>query len=610
MWRRLASLAVMLAFAPLAGANPRERVEFLYIDANVGGSSGGHAAVKLGDTVYHFQNDDGYTRLTRENWKRFRFIYNDVDNRNIHIARVPVRATDAEKVRDRLSLLYLVQNRHVDYLHALQDDERLLTSLQEGVPAALPGIGFFQQQAHVASALDELREFVGQRLGPDFIASERHRLTGRLAALRYAPATMGAAHLSPDEYPDYPQTFAEQAQDLYARWFALTAIKLGWPLRDTIVIDAGSLDSANLEANSPGLERMWLSHYRESLRDAILQNLFAPYPGSGKSLLLSLARHEALSLSLASGRLLLIDTLPYPSSSARQPLAEDEQAPLQRLVQQLREIIPSLRQTVFSLQEPDEAAYHRLEIAASELREAERGLRFHYSIHLNATDGPPEGLGYAVLPLKPGSPASWELPRATAQTKAKEFLEKMQSAYEYQLVTHNCVTELAQAVNSSFAGQDESRVLGGHLEPGAAQGFVPFRFFELVKRHYRVTATETLPSYRNQQLARLSHNGEDWAVLARESNALTSSVYQARAGDSAFLMFTEQGFWTRPLFGAINLGYGLGATATGVLTAPADQGSLLKEGLHGMLFSLPELAFWNIRKGSFNEMSPRQDEPN
>ncbi|MDD1649359.1 MAG: hypothetical protein LUO80_03050, partial [Methylococcaceae bacterium] len=71
MWRRLASLAVMLAFAPLAGANPRERVEFLYIDANVGGSSGGHAAVKLGDTVYHFQNDDGYTRLTRENWKRF-----------------------------------------------------------------------------------------------------------------------------------------------------------------------------------------------------------------------------------------------------------------------------------------------------------------------------------------------------------------------------------------------------------------------------------------------------------------------------------------------------------------------------------------------------------
>jgi hypothetical protein len=31
---------------------------------------------------------------------------------------------------------------------------------------------------------------------------------------------------------------------------------------------------------------------------------------------------------------------------------------------------------------------------------------------------------------------------------------------------------------------------------------------------------------------------------------------------------------------------------------------LLKEGLFGMLFSIPELGLWNIRKGTFNEMSP------
>lgn len=607
-WHRPATAAVLLAFAPLAGAAARDSVEFLYIDANVGGSSGGHVAVKLGETVYHFQNDEGYTRLTRENWQRFRFIYNDVDNRNIHIARVPVRATDAERIRDRLSLLYLVQNRHVAFLQALQDDERLLHSLQAGLPAALPGIGFFQPRAQVSSSHGELRALVEQRHGQQFMARERHRLTRRLAALRYAPVPIGDAELSPEHYPAYRQTFADQAQDLYAHWFALSVVELGWPLREDVLIDEGRLESADPSANAAGRDRVWLSQYRESVRDAILHMLSAPYPGSGKALLLALARHEALSLGLASGRLLLLDVLTHPPSPPRQALAEAEQEPLHRLLRQLRESIPSLRQTVFSLPEPDEAALHRLEVAASERREAERGLTFRQSINLTTADGPPEGLGYAVLPLRYGTPAAWALARAAAETQADAFMEKMRSAYEYQLITRNCVTELAQAVNSSFAEQDETRVLGGHLEPGAAQGFIPFRFYELVRQHYRVTGTEALPSLRNQQLARLRRNGEDWAVLLRESNTLTSTVYQPRVGDSAFLMFTEQGFWTRPLFGALNLGYGLGAAVAGVITAPVDAGELLREGLNGMLFSLPELAFWNIRKGSFSEMTPSPGE--
>lgn len=593
------AVAALLAFAPLAWATARDSVEFLYIDANVGGSSGGHVAVKLGETVYHFQNDEGYTRLTRENWWRFRFIYNDVDNRNIHIARVPVRATDAERIRDRLSLLYLVQNRHVAFLHALRDDERLLQSLQTGLPAQLPGIGFFQQRPRASSSYGEFRALVERRQGPHFMARERQRLTRRLAALRYAPVAIGDAGLSPDHYPAYPQTFSEQTQDLYARWFALSVMALGWPLREEVLIDAGRLDNGD----PAGRERVWLSQYRESVREAILHLLSAPYPGSGQALLLSLARHEALSLSLASGKLLVLDVLAHPVSSPRQALAEQEREPLQRLARQLGESIPPLRQTVFSLPEPDEAAFHRLEIAASERREAERGLAFRRSINLSTTEGPPEGLGYTLLPPRHDAPTAWVSARVSAETRADEFMEKMQSAYAYQLITRNCVTELARAVNSSFAEHDEARALGGHLEPGAAQGFVPFRFLELVRRHYRVTGTETLPSLRNRQLARLRREGEGWAVPLRESNTLTSTVYQPRAGDSAFLMFTEHGFWTRPLFGALNLGYGLGAAAAGVVTAPADAGELLREGLNGMLFSLPELAFWNIRKGSFSELN-------
>ena len=36
----------------------------------------------------------------------------------------------------------------------------------------------------------------------------------------------------------------------------------------------------------------------------------------------------------------------------------------------------------------------------------------------------------------------------------------------------------------------------------------------------------------------------------------------------------------------------------GVFTLAVDRGDLLRAGLRGVLFSLPELAFFNIRKGS------------
>jgi hypothetical protein len=105
-------------------------------------------------------------------------------------------------------------------------------------------------------------------------------------------------------------------------------------------------------------------------------------------------------------------------------------------------------------------------------------------------------------------------------------------------------------------------------------------------------------------MTQLSHQEIDWRLWLRESNTLTSSIYRPREGDSAFLMFTEHAFWTRPLLGTLNLGYALATTSAGLITAPTDDGVLLKEGLFGMLFSIPELGLWNIRKGTFNEMSP------
>ncbi len=54
-----------------------------------------------------------------------------------------------------------------------------------------------------------------------------------------------------------------------------------------------------------------------------------------------------------------------------------------------------------------------------------------------------------------------------------------------------------------------------------------------------------------------------------------------------------------PLYGAVNLVWAIGEAAAGAVTAPFDGGRRLVRGSSGALFSLPELAFFNVRKGSF-----------
>jgi len=88
-----------------------------------------------------------------------------------------------------------------------------------------------------------------------------------------------------------------------------------------------------------------------------------------------------------------------------------------------------------------------------------------------------------------------------------------------------------------------------------------------------------------------------WA-WPRECNVLTSTIYRRNDDDSFFLLFTDD--WSRPLFGAVNVAAGLAAGAVGLALVPLDRGHLLKSGVRGALFSLPELAFVNPRKGSFD----------
>jgi hypothetical protein len=134
--------------------------------------------------------------------------------------------------------------------------------------------------------------------------------------------------------------------------------------------------------------------------------------------------------------------------------------------------------------------------------------------------------------------------------------------------------------------------------------FIPIVSSGAVARSYRTGGAATRPSYRQLSLVALADNESAWRVSLRESNTLTSTIYHPGPRDSSFLFFTDDTVALRPLLGAANLLVGVADSALGLATWPADGGARLRAGLRGTLFSLPELAFVNIRKGSMAWVDP------
>lgn len=127
--------------------------------------------------------------------------------------------------------------------------------------------------------------------------------------------------------------------------------------------------------------------------------------------------------------------------------------------------------------------------------------------------------------------------------------------------------------------------------------FIPVVAHRAVRHTYRVTVRSRLRSYRRQRLARLAARQNPFLVYLRESNTLTSTIQPAAYIGEPFLFFTEDAVAPRPLLGLVNLGVGAGASVLGIVTLPFDHGHRLLEGIRGLLFSLPELAFVSLRKG-------------
>jgi hypothetical protein len=258
-----------------------------------------------------------------------------------------------------------------------------------------------------------------------------------------------------------------------------------------------------------------------------------------------------------------------------------------------------------------EADFVALEAAGNRLIEVSRTVDGRRPMRLGLGLRVPAREAMLVEPIVPAvSDEALGRHAAAAREDEDAYEGELRRLYGYNVVTRNCVTEIFRTIDAALATtltapdadairRESTRRLGGYVEVDYTFTFIPATSALMVRDAYAVAETIEVSSYRLAALARMYRRDNAAHVYLRESNTLTSTLYRRNPADSAFLFFTDDVVPPiRPLLGAVNVVAGIGVSAAGLFALPVDGGDLLRAGLKGVLFSLPELIFFNIRKGS------------
>ena len=603
-----AALLVLAVLATPTRAGAAPFVDYLYMEPNEGGSSAGHVALALDDRTYAFQRSPtGGLVLERDATEHLRYLYAVLGNRAVHRSRVAVSPAIFERLREGFNLRYVIQQRQLALVDRLALEARLLRmltarsrklgdaakprDLEDGL--MIEAAGYFADGT--SAALRALRDDVVATYGPSFVAERIDAERARLAATVPTATKPESPHLAVDVYPADDDRFVTR----YAS--AASAIMAFGTLQG-----APGLDPAGLVTVGDGTwtdsDARALSRYGARLRSSLVRLVGSTRSDVGFPLLVGMARLATVERSLAERRLVVLDT--YPPTARRLPPAVLAAAPdaAQGLLADARAELAASRQRLAAETEPDERAYGALETAANRVVELHRGLTEDREVRLTTEAMlPVRSLLQAELVVPDVAPELLAAAADAATATARRYATAFDDLYRYDLVRRNCVTETFHTIDAVL-GNDAEAALGGRVVMNAWRA-IPAVATRAVRHTWRVTASDTTPSYRQERVAALARAGNPIAVRLRESNTLTSTVYRRSRDDSAFLFFTDDVLLLRPLLGAANLG--VGASLLGVVRAPLDRGAALRDGLRGVLWSVPELFFVNVRKGSFDWVARR-----
>jgi hypothetical protein len=616
----LVILIAASAFGNTATSAFGSTFDYLYIEANEGDSSGGHVAIRFADQVYHFQHDDGLVRLRRDSWSRFEHLYRTLGNRNISMSQIETSPQTYEILHNAFQRRYIVEERETALLRALRSETRLLEALSAsrhgGAPSAalrVPGAGFFERASRPQDSTDTrtlgaMRERVRARHGESFLAERRQDVQRRLASLE--PATPFIPPPKATHYPAVEPLFAERLADLHAALAALDLLESPHRLR------ANRLNQLAGRRRLSRGERSRLRTKAGALAQSLSRLIASRRPDWGYPFLLGMARLVALERSIESGRWILLEALPDDAEAL--PLDSNRRRALPGLLAEAERDRDRAVREALAGDGFEEAKWTELETAVARVAELQRAqagapvLRVYRGIVLPT--------GEASLRL--GSPARFTKRQMIdwlqdARRRESDYARELRETYGYHLLLRNCVTEIFRTIETALieTGVEAKNLhrasrdrLGGYIAPVAGLNFIPFVSARHVRSNYWVTATIELPSFRHYQIEQMDERESPLLVALRESNVWTSTLYRPKEEDGFFVFFTDRTVLLRPVLGAVNLAASAAKSGIGLGLAPIDQGRSLSSGLSGVLFSIPELFFVNLRKGS-NDYVPTDMRP-
>ncbi|WP_341867068.1 hypothetical protein [Leptospira perdikensis] len=184
------------------------------------------------------------------------------------------------------------------------------------------------------------------------------------------------------------------------------------------------------------------------------------------------------------------------------------------------------------------------------------------------------------------------------QKNFESYTKGIQNLYSYHLTHQNCTSELFRYMNEMFP---EGRIGNETIWNPLSSGMMSFNFIPAVaawklESNPGTKQKNIYPSYRNLKRKKITGYIEKHF---KDGFVPTSKIYKPNPIDHPFLFFTEETIWNRPLLGLVNTVFGIGYTGVGIFSAPFDKGSRFSKGTESVFYSLPELVFFNIRKGHF-----------
>lgn len=556
----------------------------IYVQANTGGASGGHCGLRIGDEVYHLQQqDDGFFRLVRQPWGQFLHVYNDIENRPLFFAKTHLSPEKVQALEEYFLRLLLAQERNFENLRSLKGEVEFWEKLIRGGPYTLfvPGLGLYSsriKKCPFQSEMVRVKKRILREFGPDFISKEKEALKKR--ALSLYPESLDLV-LPSSKKQLVPQVtpFSKRISEFSALYFALKQLDQGACLKREVLVDAGPLEASFKEV---------LKEFSKKVEASIVSLLGSKRPDRGYAILVQMARLLAIQESIRQGHLFVLDTFPEPCSKVEFENYKQDLDGLRKILRDLENSVYAFQKELSIKKDLDEPAYTRLENLVSRYVELKRALVSKKAVRILEGLGIPEKGQVAEIPWKLDFLLEGERLKG-AKRALNLYRERLKGLYSYNLIERNCVTELVGCMKM-FSGAEGLGV------PEATP--IPFIYFTRWVKNMDVEEVEFYPGFRIRRLEKM-YMVKGRLAYFREFNTLTSSIYHPHPADTSFLLFTDDVFLLRPIYGGINAAFGAANMLFGAAWLPFDRGCTFLKGFWGLVYSVPELFFANIRKGSF-----------